>query len=36
MAEDVYNFDLVLAEHLAARDGRVEVPQVAGSRTRAR
>jgi L-alanine-DL-glutamate epimerase-like enolase superfamily enzyme len=30
LAEDVYNFDLVLGEHLAVRDGQVEVPQRPG------
>ena len=29
-AEDVYNFDLVLAEHLAPRDGWIRVPERPG------
>ena len=30
LSEDVYNFDLVLAEHLAPRDGHVAVPERPG------
>jgi L-alanine-DL-glutamate epimerase-like enolase superfamily enzyme len=30
LAEDVYNFDLLLAEHLIVRDGRLQVPDRPG------